>query len=55
MIIEILIVLFIYVLILNTLYDFKVNYNRNGIREAHLDVDVNLNKNIVKFLKILRI
>ena len=55
MIIEILIVLFIFILVLNTLYDINFNYNRNGVQEAHLDVDANLDKNIVKFLKILRI
>ena len=55
MIIEILFVLFIFILVFNTLYDINFNYNRNGVQEAHLDVDVNLDKNIMKILKILKI
>ena len=55
MIIEILFVLFIFILVFNTLYDINFNYNRDGVQEAHLDVDVNLDKNIMKILKILKI
>jgi hypothetical protein len=55
MIIEILVVLFIFILVLNTLYDINFNYNRNGVQEAHLELDVNLDKNIMKILKILKI
>ena len=55
MIIEILFVLFIFILVLNTLYDINFNYNRTGVQEAHLELDVNLDKNIMKILKILKI
>ena len=53
MLIEILIVLFIFAVVLNTIYECKVDYNINGIKKAHLDLDVNLNKNIVKILNII--
>ena len=55
MIIEIVFVLFILLVVLNTLYDINFNYNRNGVKEAHLELDVNLDKNIMKVLKLLRI
>ena len=55
MIIEIVFVLFIFILVFNTLYDINFNYNRNGVQEAHLDLDVKLDKNIIKILKILKI
>ena len=55
MLIEILFVLFIFLLVFNTLYDIDFNYNRNGVKRAHLELDVNLDKNIMKILKILKI
>ena len=55
MIIEILFVLFIFLIVFNTLYDINFNYNRNGVKQAHLALDVNLDKNIMKVLKILKI
>tara|TARA_B100000242_G_C42677178_1_gene317418 strand:+ start:15 stop:182 length:168 start_codon:yes stop_codon:yes gene_type:complete len=55
MIIEIVFVLFILLVVLNTLYDINFNYNRNGMKGAHLELDVNLDKNIMKILKLLRI
>lgn len=55
MIIEIVFVLFILMVVLNTLYDINFNYNRNGVKELHLELDVNLDKNIMKILKLLRI
>ena len=50
-----LLVLFIFILVFNTLYDINFNYNRNGVKRAHLELDVNLDKNIMKILKILKI
>ena len=41
MIIEILFVLFIFILVFNTLYDINFNYNRKGVKQAHLELDVN--------------
>ena len=55
MIIEVVFVLFILLVVLNTLYDINFNYNRNGVKRAHLELDVNLDKNIMKILKLLRI
>ena len=55
MIIEIVFVLFILLVVLNTLYDINFNYNRNGVKEFHLELDVNLDKNIMKVLKLLKI
>ena len=55
MIIEIVFVLFLFLVVFNTLYDINFNYNRNGVKKAHLELDINLNKNIIKILKLLKI
>ena len=53
MIIEILFVLFIFALVFNTFYSVKLDYDHDGIKKGHLNLDVVLDKNIVKILRIL--